>query len=138
MKEEKKFKVVLDTNIFVSSTFWQGDPHKIIKLAIDKIIEIYISPEILNELEKVLKRDFKEDKEFIDRQTALILEYGNLVRPINKLNIVKEDPDDNKIIECAFTAKADFIITNDNHLLKLKEALEIKIIKPKEFLELLN
>ena len=47
MNQEKNIKVVLDTNIFVSSVFWIGNPHKIIDLAIEKKIEVYTSLEIL-------------------------------------------------------------------------------------------
>ena len=53
-------KVVLDTNIFVSSIFWQGNPHKAVELALEKKLDVFTSVEILHELEKVLKRDFKD------------------------------------------------------------------------------
>ena len=139
MKQEKeKVRVVLDTNVFVSSTFWEGNPHKVVELAIDKVIEIYTSPEILKELEKVLKRDFAENQEFVEKQITLILEYAKVVRPINKVKVVKEDPDDNKIIECAITSKAQYIVSGDPHLCTLKEVLGIKILKPKEFLDMAN
>ncbi len=139
MKAEKeKIRVVLDTNIFVSSIFWLGNPHRIVELALDKKIEVYTSPEILTELEKVLKRDFKEDQEFIERQIALILEYSAIVRPITKVEIVKADPDDNKIIECAHTANANYILSGDPHLTDLKEVFGIKILKPAEFLLILQ
>ncbi|MBI2110785.1 putative toxin-antitoxin system toxin component, PIN family [Candidatus Woesearchaeota archaeon] len=123
-RENQKIKVVLDTNVFISSIFWIGNPHKIVELAFDKIVE-----------EKILKRDFKEDQAFVERQIALILEYAKIVRPINKLEIVKADPDDNKILECAFTAKADYIVSGDPHLYTIKEVAGIKILKPKEFLD---
>ena len=55
----------------------------------------------------------------------------------NKLKIVKEDPDDNKILECAVEGKADFIVSQDSHLLKLREFHGIRIMSPEEFLEML-
>ena len=61
-----------------------------------------------------------------------------IVKPTEKLNIVKDDPDDNKIIECAVEGSADYIISQDNHLLNLKEYKGIKIIKPEEFLSLIS
>ena len=128
--------VVLDTNIYVSSVFWVGKPHTIVELAIDKKIDVYTSPEILAELENVLKRDFVEDHDFIESQIALILEYAKVVRPMNKTYIVKDDPDDNKIVECAITAGANYIVTGDPHLLKLKEVLGIKIVTADEFLKI--
>jgi len=61
-----------------------------------------------------------------------------LVEPKEKFNTIKDDPSDNKIIECAKEGKSDFIITNDNHLLKLKEFEGIRIVTPKEFLKQLK
>lgn len=139
MKQEKReIKVVLDTNVFISSIFWRGNPHKIVDLAIDKKIEVYTSPEILAELEKVLKRDFEEDQKFVDRQIALILEYAKVVRTLNKVDIVKADPEDNKIIECALTGNVNYIISGDPHLFSLKEIFGIKILKPRDFLDEIN
>ncbi len=138
MKEEnEKLRVVLDTNIYVSSVFWLGKPHQIVELAIDGKIQVFTSPQILEELERVLKRDFLEDHDFIESQIALILEYAKVVKPANTIQAVRDDPDDNKIIECAVTAKADYIVTGDPHLLNLKEFHLTKIVKADEFLKLL-
>jgi len=131
-------RVVLDTNIFVSSIFWRGNPHKIVEKALNKEIQIFVSVNIIDELEKVLKRDFEEPEEYIEKQINLILEYSEVVKTDVKVNIVKEDPDDNKIIECAISANADYIITGDNHLLKLKEHRGIKILNPADFLRKLE
>ena len=97
---------------------------------------MFTSPAILTELEKVLPRDFKQDPEFVDRQIALILEYAEIVRPTHSVTVVKEDPDDNKIIECALTANAGYIISGDSHLTNLKEVFGIKIMKPRDFVEM--
>src|SRR3989344_7774513 len=138
MNPGRNIKVVLDTNVLVSSIFWLGNPHKIVELAIDKKIEVYTSPAILAELENVLKRDFEEDEELVERQIALILEYAKIVNPTGKINIIKTDPDDNKIIECAITAKAEYIVSGDPHLYTLKEAFGIKILRPREFLDVIK
>jgi hypothetical protein len=61
------------------------------------------------------------------------LSFG-VVYPKKKLNIVKEDLADNKIIECALEAKASFIISGDKRLLKIRKYKGIKIITPREFL----
>ena len=60
-----------------------------------------------------------------------------IVEPKVKLDIAKEDPKDNIILECAKEGSVNFIITNDNHLLKLKEFEGIKILKPMELLKLI-
>lgn len=133
------FKVVLDTNIFVSSIFWdKGNPHKTVELALDKKINVYTSIDILKELEKVLRRDFEEPDELIHSQISLIMEYAKLINVNCRLDVVQDDPDDNKIVECAVSAEADFIVTGDPHLLNLKEYMNTKIVSPKEFLNFVS
>ena len=128
-------KVVLDTNIYVSSIFWRGNPHKIVELALDKKIKIFTSVEILQELEKVLRRDFQEPDEMIHRQISLIFEYADIIKTTVKVNVVKEDPEDNKIIECAVSCNANYIVTGDRHLLDIKEFRGTKIVNAREFLK---
>ena len=67
-----------------------------------------------------------------------VLQFLTLVTPNQKVDVIKEDPDDNKIIECAIEGKADCIITNDNHLLKIREYAGIRILTPSEFLKILE
>lgn len=54
------------------------------------------------------------------------------------MNVVIDDSDDNKFIEAAVEGNADYIITQDKHLLKLKKFNQIKLITPKQFLELIE
>ena len=110
----------------------------IVAKALDEEIRVFVSTEILKELEKILVRDFKEPEEYVRRQINLILEYAEIVRASIKLDIVKEDPADNKIIECALAVKADYIVTGDNHLLKLREFKGVKILTPAEFLNAIS
>ena len=132
-------KVVLDTNIFVSSIFWnKGNPHKIVELALNKKIHVFTSLEILQELEKVLQRDFEEPEEMIQRQISLILEYSTVIKPSIRINAVKDDPEDNKIIECAVSCDADYIVTGDKHLLDLDEYRRIKIVTARKFMEIMR
>ena len=77
--------------------------------------------------------DYRIEK-FID----ILLYFSYLVKPRKKLNAVKEDPTDNKIIECAIEGKADYIVSGDNHLLKLEKFEEVKIIKASRMLEILE
>lgn len=129
-------KVVMDTNVIVSSIFWMGrNPNKLVSHAIKLDIVNYTSPEILAELDKVLRVDFKVTDEIARRQMALVRRYSLVVEPSQKIDAIKDDPKDNMILECADSCKADFIITGDNHLLKLKEFRGIKILNPKAFLE---
>ncbi|MBU0963355.1 MAG: putative toxin-antitoxin system toxin component, PIN family [Nanoarchaeota archaeon] len=133
-------KITVDTNVLISSTFWNGNSNKIIKLAENNKIELILSEEIIEEFIKVL--NYKEIQEKIKdknlemkRSVEKIVSISKIVIPKLKINI-SEDSDDNKILECAVEGKADYIISQDNHLLKLKEYNKIKILTPKEFLEI--
>lgn len=64
-----------------------------------------------------------------------IVENSTLVKPKFKLNMIKEDPEDNRVLDCALQAKTDFIVSGDKHLLKLRKFRHIKILTPREFLD---
>ena len=128
--------VVLDTNILISSIFWRGSPYKVVLNAIKKKYYLYLSGEILDELEEKLSLKFKFPEDKIKDHIGILKEYGKIVEPTIKVDIIKEDPDDNKILECAVSCNADYIVSGDHHLLKLKEFKGIKIVTAKEFLDL--
>lgn len=132
-------KVVLDTNIFVSSIFWQkGNPHRVVELALDKRIRVFTSIEILQELEKVSRSYFEEPEEIIQRQISLILEYSTVVKPSARINVVTDDPADNKILECAAACGADYIVTGDSHLLTLGGYRRIEMLSAAKFMEMIG
>ena len=91
-----------------------------------------------NKLEKVLKRDFDESSDFIEDQINLIKSYTEIIETTHHLDIVKEDPADNIIFECALYCNADFIVSGDNHLLKIKSYNNIKVLNPSDFLKILE
>ncbi len=129
-------KVVLDTNIFVSSIFWgKGNPHMVVELALGRKIQVFVSIDILKELEKVLLRDFEEPPEMVARQLSLVLDYSVVIMPNVKIDVVKDDPDDNKILECAVACNADYVVTGDKHLLVFSAYEQIKIVSAKEFMD---
>lgn len=136
-------KVTLDTNVLASATFWTGDSHRIVVLIDQKKIELVLSEEIIDEYFDVANRDEIIEKvvnkglitsEIIDR----VISHAIIVEPEEKLDVIKDDPDDNKVLECAISGKVDYIVTKDKHLLNLKDFRGIKIIKPEEFLNVLK
>lgn len=129
-------KIVVDTNILVSASFWKGNPYKIIELAAQGKIKIFSSVEILEEFAKVLKRDFKTGEEELKKRIETFLKIIKLVSPQIKIQVVKEDPDDDKVLEAALEANAHFIVSGDKHLLKIKEFKGIKIMTAREFLDI--
>lgn len=132
-------KVVPDTNILISATIWENSiSNKLIRNLVERDIDLFSSFEILEEYKKVLKRDFKYNDEEIQEIIIELLSYIQIIEPTEKLNVIKEDPDDNKILECATASKSEYIITYDNHLLNLKEFRGIKIVRPEKLIFILN
>lgn len=139
MNEEKKvvLKVVLDTNVLLSALHWyQGNPRRIIEKAVNGEFVFFWCDKMLEELQKVLIRDFDESDEQIHSRLSFVLTYAELVEIVYSECVVKDDPDDDIIINCALSANADYIVSGDAHLLKLKEYKGIKIVNPAEFNDL--
>jgi uncharacterized protein len=130
-----KLVVVLDTNIYISAFFWRGIPFKIFHKALTGDFTYCISQEILDEIKAILKREFDLNFKDIEAYSQVILATSYFITPIERINLIKDDPTDNKFIECAVASKADFIVSGDNHLLRLKEYKGIKILSAREFIE---
>ncbi|MEK6872247.1 MAG: putative toxin-antitoxin system toxin component, PIN family [Nanoarchaeota archaeon] len=132
-------RTIIDTNVFVSGIFWEGNfCSQIIEKWKNKNFELISSMEILDELVKTL-RYFKiqMSDDMIEEWRNLIIKNSIIVEPTTKIDIVKDDPDDNKFLEAGITGKVDMIISQDKHLLKLGEYQGIKIVTPKKALKLI-
>lgn len=132
-------KIVLDTNIFISGIFWSGDSEKILYDWGNEKYELVMSTEIIREIIETLM-DFKIQLpiNMLLLWISILSMKSKIVEPEEKIDIVKDDADDNKFIEAAVEGKADYVVTQDNHLLKIKEFEGIKILTPKEFLEIVK
>jgi len=128
-------KVVVDTNVYISAIFWGGKPRQVIDLARDNRIEIFTSKDIESEiLDKLLTKFGLNQNE----ASSVMTDFSTFTKPIrirNRINVVKDDPDDDKFIECALECGATFIISGDKHLLKLKNYDAISIVNASSFLE---
>jgi putative PIN family toxin of toxin-antitoxin system len=60
---------------------------------------------------------------------------AEVVHPAETLHVIREDPDDDRVLECAVSGKADYIVTGDRHLLRLAEYRGIRIVRVREFLD---
>jgi len=128
-------KVVVDTNVFVSS-FFGGNPKKIIDLWKTGKIVLCISGPIMDEYIEVLRRLGLDNEPELEELLELFSSGVHVIFAAEtpKLNIVQKDPDDNKFIECAVALKADIIVSGDKDLTTLKGYMGIKILSPTEFL----
>jgi len=129
-------KVVIDTNVFVSS-FFGGNPRKIIDLWKNEKITLCLSHAVLDEYIDVLRRIGMKDEHELEELLSLFAGGFNIffTAKTPKIKIVKNDPDDDKFIECAAALKADVVITGDGEVLAVKEYMGIKILTPQQFLE---
>lgn len=129
-------KVVIDTNIFVSS-FFGGNPRKIIDLWKSGQLTLCLSKPIVDEYVAVLQRLSLEGEQELSELLGLFSHGIHVLFTAKtpELHIVEEDPDDDKFIECAVALKAAFIITGDKHLLEIGDYMGITIMTPREFLD---
>lgn len=136
-----KVKVVLDTNVWVSiflkkilaDEFSQVNQNLTVYVSEDIILEIskvLLYPKIA----KILRNANINEKEILE----VIKENSILVKPKVKLNIVEEDVEDNKILECAEAAGAVFIVSGDKHLLKLGTFRKTRVLSPTEFFDFIT
>ena len=131
-------KVVIDSNIYISAIFWGGKPREVVDLGRDEKVLIFTSSNIEKEISEKLKAKFKLDE---DETNRILLDFSTFTIPLKvtkHIEAVPDDPDDNKFIECAILCKADYIVSGDRHLLKLKKYAGIRILKASEFLSILS
>jgi len=129
-------KVVIDTNVFVSS-FFGGNPRKIIDFWKKGEIILCLSKDILDEYVDVLHRVGLKEEEEIEELLSLFAKGFNILFSTKtpKIRAVKDDPADDKFIECAVGLKAEVIITGDRAVKAWGEYMGIKILSPQQFLE---
>jgi len=132
-----KKKVVLDTNVLISAFGWKGKQRIIFEKILNREFELIISQKQLIELYEVLsypKFNFKEEQKL--RFMGIIYSVATIVNTFRNIKVIQEDPSDNVILESAVITKADFLISGDEHLLKIKEFDNTKIVTASEFLDL--
>lgn len=131
-------RIVVDSNVFISGTLRPGNPYKILKSWRDGKADIVSSAPIIEETCGVLDSKFHRDKEGIEELRMEIIENATMVEPKEKIDIIENDPDDNKILEAAVEGEVDYIVSGDKHLKKLKVFRGIKILPPAKMVKILN
>jgi putative PIN family toxin of toxin-antitoxin system len=129
-------RLVIDTNILVSAALKpDGLQRTVLVLAITKPARLYVSQAILAEYREVLaRREFKIRRGLRQQLLQLIKNHAQFVNPVRALQVAK-DTDDNKFLECAETARADYLITgNQRHFPKFWKTT--KVITSREFISI--
>jgi putative PIN family toxin of toxin-antitoxin system len=132
-------RVVLDSNVFVSSFFWKGNPRKVFDRVANGLDELFITDDVLKEILTVMSRkkfdlNIKEIEDYIN----IIENYSIKIICRNTAEEISRDKDDNKILQCGLEGNVEFIITGDEDLLVLKNYRNIKIVNPKEYLNIVE
>ncbi|MCH7920929.1 MAG: putative toxin-antitoxin system toxin component, PIN family [Planctomycetes bacterium] len=130
--------VVFDTNIYISAfVIPGGNAEKAYLHAIDGDFELCTSIAILTELAQKLDEKFDWEKHRIAQLISSISDIATVLKATPSLKVLSDDPD-NRILECAIKAEADFLVTGDKHLLKLRMYGNFQIIKLSNFLSILH
>lgn len=132
--------VVLDTNVIISALLWKGTPRAVFDLAEKGKISIATSKSIIDELTRVL--DYPRLRSAIAKhglaKNQIVERFIDLVDIIEEedypIGIITEDPADDKVLSCAAATLASYIVSGDQHLLKLKSFMYAQILNPADFL----
>ena len=139
-KPKKIIRVVLDTNILISSLLFKGELSRIVQLWQEGKIVPILSKETFNELRAVLEYpkfylSRAEIKSIIEHE---ILPFFEVVNVSEHGRGACRDPGDDKFISCAISGNADFIVTGDKNLSDLKKYRFVKIIHASDFMKMLE
>jgi putative PIN family toxin of toxin-antitoxin system len=131
-------RVVADTNIFISALMFGGLPGAFLDLAILQSFQLVTSPVLLDELDDKLRSKFKVAPGDVDFIRARLQRTALCVTPDVHLAVIKDDPDDDRVLECAIAGKADYIVSGDRHLLILSAYGGIPILSVRQFMDAID
>ena len=132
--------VVLDTNVIISALLSpKGAPAEIIRRWEAGEFDVVTAPPLLDELRRALaygrvKKHLKQPRKMVADLIKRLETVATVVASPPSLDVIQEDPADNRVLECALAGKASYIVTGDAHLLKLKQHEEVVILNPAGFL----
>ncbi len=130
-------RVTFDSNVF-SGLSYQGPPSRLLELAAVDAFRLQLSEEILEETTRILANKFHWPAQDIAQARDVLSLVSERVIPHVQLDVVKRDPDDNHVLECAQSSGSDYIATGDKDLLDLGQYAGARILKATEFLSVLQ
>ncbi len=132
--------VVIDTNVLLVSISSRSKYHWLYQLIIDKKIQVAFTHDILSEYEEQIGLHWHPDVATNLTRSLTELSTAFLITIYYNLQLITAEIDDNKFVDCAFAANADFILTNDSHfnILKTIDFPSIPTLRLDEFHELLK
>ena len=128
-------RVVLDTNVIISALNFPGNERVVLELALRGRLEMCLSPFILEEVAGVLRRKFGWDEERTEQALQGIENAATVIDPPRLPEVIADGHPDNRILECAVAASADYLITGDRrHLLPVGEYQGTRVVNAPRFL----
>ena len=133
-------KIFLDTNILLSAVSSKSKSHWIFQNIIDQNIELCVTTEILSEYAEILDEHANPQISSFVMDALMNLPSLHKIEIYYKWELIFHDQDDNKFVDCAISANADFLVTNDNHFNVVKSIPfpRVNILNEIEFLEKFN
>ncbi len=127
-------RVVFDSNIFISALVFPGSQaEQALFRILDGADTLILSKAILDEVLGTLARKFSRDPETLSQTAVLLAEMAEMVKPVRKIGVFKDDPD-NRVLECAKAGQAVCIVTGDKAMLQLKQYGNIRLVSLREYL----
>jgi uncharacterized protein len=131
-------RAVIDTNVLVSALIHDGKPRKLILELLSRHTVI-LSRQMLAELADVAGRDkFHVTGSQVERFLLIMVKMAKIVPDNALFKEVASDPDDNVVLNAAYTGKAAYIVTGDKHLLLLNNFKKTRIVTVNQMLEILT
>ena len=130
--------VTADSNIYISALVFGGRPLQFLDAARAGVFPLAISDPLLAEIHRVLRDKFGWPPEDLAEAAADLADFTLRVQPGRTINAVPEDPDDNRVLECAVAAGSRYIVTGDGDLLRLTTFEGIRILRVADFLSLIS
>jgi putative PIN family toxin of toxin-antitoxin system len=128
-------RVVADTNVLISAFLFGGLPRVLVSLGLSGSFSLITSGPLLDELEDKLRNRFAVPEEKLAFFLSQMNDRATIVHPTFALDAVPNDPDDDRVLECAVAGNADLIVSGDKHLLRLGSYQSIRILTVRQFLE---
>jgi putative PIN family toxin of toxin-antitoxin system len=104
-------------------------------LALAGAFQLVTSPILLDELDEKLRFKFLWSPAKVDQARSALEVLCDVVSTTASVCIVKDDPDDERVLECAIAGRADYVVSGDQHLLKLGSYDRIPIVTVRQFMD---
>ncbi|MCK7582245.1 MAG: putative toxin-antitoxin system toxin component, PIN family [Chromatiales bacterium] len=126
--------MVLDTNVYVSAVYKPGSLlSRLVSAGLNRNYSLIVSPALIAELARILRKEWQWSEEAVLGFIKEIVHASEVIVPTEIPDAVPDDPDDNQIVACAVSGRADLIVTGDRDLLRLVAYQNIGIVRPVDF-----